>query len=159
MGKDEDFQEVRAVDIELASGYQEACVLYEDIDKFIRLIDRGEEDFLIIISADSILQFYGVDGRFVGETRIDLPNGDFRTYELINQEKSHLTQVVRFETPYNAYKPQERRIVQERKVVSLEMIRQIVRAYYGNEDYDAFLQEISCEDITQERKRCMGLKK
>lgn len=153
MGKDQDFQEVRAVDIELASGYREACVLYEDIDKFIRLIDRGEEDFLIIKSADSFLQFYGVDGRFVGETRIDLPDGDFRTYELVNQEKNHLTQVVRFETPYGVYRPQERYIV------SLEMIRQIVRAYYGNEEYDAFLREISCEDITQETKRCMGLKK
>lgn len=153
MGKDKDFQEVRAVDIELASGYREACVLYEDIDEFIRLIDRGEEDFLIIKSADSFLQFYGVDGRFVGETRIDLPDGDFRTYELVNQEKNHLTQVVRFETPYGVYRPQEWYIV------SLEMIRQIVRAYYGNEEYDAFLQEISCEDITQETKRCMGLKK
>ncbi|MDE7417111.1 MAG: hypothetical protein K2N44_12590 [Lachnospiraceae bacterium] len=147
------FQEERVVDVELASGYQEECVLYEDIDRFILLIDRGEEDFVILQSADAILQFYGVDDQFIGETRIDLPNGDFRTYELINKEKEQMTQRVQLETPFGVFTPQVRGIV------SLEVIRQVVREYYGNEDFDAFVQKIPCIDSTEETKRYMGLKK
>lgn len=153
MEKEKPFHEERAVDVELASGYRKECVLYEDVDKFIQMIDRGEEDFVILVSSDAFLQFYGVDGQFVGETRIDLPNGDFRTYELIDKEKEQMTQRIRFETPYGVYKPQVRGIV------SLEVIRQVVREYYGNEDFDAFVRKIPCLDSTEETKRYMGLKK
>lgn len=139
------------MDIELESGYKEKNVLYQDIDKYILFIENGEEDFLILDSKDGFLQFYGVNNQFVAETRINLPDGDFRTHQIINKEKEHLTQRIKFRTPYGEYTPQERMIV------SLATIRMVVRKYYENGDFERFLQQIPCVDTTEDTKRCMGL--
>lgn len=47
----------RVIDIELESGYKERNVLYQDIGKFIRMVDEGEEHFLILHSEDGYVQF------------------------------------------------------------------------------------------------------
>nr|MDE7479182.1 hypothetical protein [Lachnospiraceae bacterium] len=125
--------------------------LYEDIDEYILMIANGEDDFLILHSEDGYLQFFGVDDQFVAETRIDLPNGDFRTYSVINKEKELLTKRVKLQTPYGEFTPQER------EIVSLERIRSVVREYYANGNYENFIQKIPCVDTTLEIKRCMGL--
>lgn len=145
------FHSVRAIDIELESGYKEQNVFYEDIDKYILLIENGEEDFLILESADGFLQFYGVNDQFVAETCINLPDQDFRTYSIIDRSKEHLTGRIRFQTPYGEFTPEER------EVVSLEILRTVVREYYANENYDSFIQKIPCVETTEETKRCMGL--
>lgn len=143
----------REIDIELESGYQEKNVSYDDIHKFVQLIVNGEEDFLILSSKDGFLQFYGIDDQFIADTRVNLSNGDFRTYELINKAKEQKTQRVKFETPFGEFTPQER------EIVSLETIHLAIKSYYENGDYDRFLQQIPYIDSTEETKRCMGLSK
>ncbi|MDE6619566.1 MAG: hypothetical protein K2K74_03570 [Lachnospiraceae bacterium] len=144
------FQAERVIDIELESGRKEKDVRYEDIDQYILLIENGREDFLILKSADGYLQFYGVNNQFVAETRVNLPNGDFRTYSVIDKAKKHLTNRVRLQTPYGEFTPQER------DVVPLALIRTVVREYYANGNFDTFIQKIPCVDTTEEIKRCMG---
>lgn len=142
---------LRAVDAEFASGKREENVLYRDIDHYILCVENGEEDFLILSSHDGFLQFYGADDQFVAETRVNLPNGDFRTYSIIDEKKEHLTDRVRLMTPFGEYTPTAR------EVVSLDLIREVVREYYENADADEFLKRIPCIDTTEETKRYMGL--
>lgn len=141
----------RAVDAELASGKREENVPYRDIDHYIRLVEDGEEDFLILSSHDGFLQFYGAHNRFVAEIRVNLPNGDFRTYSVIDRKKEHLTGRICLTTPFGEYTPPER------EVVSLELIQNVVRQYYENANTDRFLKKISSAETTEETKKCMGL--
>lgn len=141
----------RAVDVELSSGKKEENVLYRDIDHYIMSVKEGEEDFLILSSHDGFLQFYGVDNKFVAETRVNLPNGDIRTYSIIDRKKEHQTERVRLITPFGEYTPTAR------EVITLELIQDIVWKYYENVDTDEFLKNIPCIDTTEETKRYMGL--
>lgn len=145
------FHAERMIDIELESGYKQQNVRYEDIDEYILLIENGEEDFLILKSADGFLQFKGMNDQFVAETRINLPDKDFRTYSIIDKSKEHLTNRIRLQTPYGQSTPEER------EVISLKLLRTVVREYYANADYDSFIQKIPCVETTEDTKRCMGL--
>lgn len=95
----------RAVDVELSSGQSIANVPYREIESYIRLIAKGEEDFLILISQDGFLQFYGVGDQFVAEMRVNLPNGDFRTYSLIDQEKARQMERIQKTNPIRIFFP------------------------------------------------------
>lgn len=149
--KQEPLRAERRIDIRMESGYEEEDVQYEDIYEYILLVANGEEDFLVMSSDDGFLEFYGIDNEFICDTRVNLPDGDFRTYQIINQEKEDKTNRIHFETPYGEYTPEER------EVVSLDVIRAVVKAYYENGDYEKFIGQIPCVDNTLETKQCMGL--
>lgn len=137
----------RAVDVELASGKKATNVLYREIDSFIRLIADGEEDFLIMGSTDGFLQFYGVGDRFVAEMRVNLPDGDYHTYSFVDPEKMQRTERISLETPYGRFTPTGR------EVLTLELLRDVVRQYYENITEEDFLKKISYIDTTKETKR------
>ena len=141
----------RGVDVQLPSGQVLENVLFRDIDSYIMCIENGEEDFLILKSHDGFLQFYGISNQFVAEIRINLKDNDFRTYSVINKDKEYLTERISLTTPYGQFTPTAR------EVVSLELIKTVVRKYYENVDTDNFLKEIPCVETTEEMKRCMGL--
>lgn len=138
---------LRVVDVEEASGPTVENVLYQEIDEYIMLVEKGAEDFIILRSMDGFFQFYGVNNQFVAEIRVNFPNNDFRTYSIINKDKEHLTERITLITPYGTFTPTER------QVVSLEVIRTVVRKYYENIETEDFLKEIPCEDTTEEIKR------
>lgn len=140
----------RGIDVELASGQEAENVLYRDIEPYIRLVETGQEDFMILKSHDGFLQFYGVDNRFVAELRVNLANGDFRTYSLIDKQKENLTNRVVLSTPYGQYTPLER------DVVSLEQIKEAVAKYYKTMDEESFIKDIPCVDTTEETKKYMA---
>lgn len=137
----------RAVDVELSSGHKAANVLYRDIDTFIRLIAEGKADFLIMNSSDGFLQFYGVDDQFVAEMRVNLPDGDYHTYSFVDPEKMQQTQRISLETPYGRFTPTGR------EVLTLELLRDVVRKYYENITEEDFLKNVSYIDTTEETKR------
>lgn len=137
----------RAVDIELSSGKKATNVLYREIDSFIRLIAEGKADFLIMNSTDGFLQFYGVDDQFVAEMRVNLPGGDYHTYSFVDPEKMNKTQRVSLETPYGRFTPTGR------EVITLELLRDVVRKYYENITEEDFLKNVSYIDTTEETKR------
>lgn len=141
----------RAVNVELASGECIKDVPYRNIGSYIMRIEDGEEDFMILNSQDGFLQFYGVKNRFVAELRVNLPDGDFRTYSLIDKEKEHLTERIQFTTPYGRSTPAKR------EVVSLEQIKAAVRSYYERINTKDFLEAVPCINTTEETKRCMGI--
>ena len=64
------------------------------------MIEEGREDFLILESQDGFFQFYGIDNQFVAEVRVNLPNGDFQTYSIIDKEKEQQMERIRLSTPY-----------------------------------------------------------
>lgn len=138
---------LRVVDVEVASGQTVENVLYQEIDEYIMLVEKGEKDFIILRSMDGFFQFYGVNDQFVAEIRVNFPNNDFRTYSVINKDKEHLTEGITLITPYGTFTPTER------QVVSLEVIRTVVRKYYENIETDDFLKKIPCVDTTEETKR------
>ena len=142
---------LRVIDVEQASGQKTKDVLYNDIDSYIMLVEEGEEDFVILNSLDGFLQFYGVNNQFVCEASINLPDNDFRTFSIISKDKEHLTERIQLITPYGKFTPREC------DVVSLELIRKVVREYYENTNAEEFLKNIPCMETTEETKRCMGL--
>lgn len=149
---DAPFQAERSVDIELVeSEYQEQNVLYEDVERLLLAVVNGEEEYMILKSADGFLQFLGMNDKFVAETRVNLPDGDFRTYSIINKEKKHATEKITVRTMLSESK------IPACKVIALEMLRAAVRAYYSNGQYEAFLKCIPHIDTTDETKRYMGL--
>lgn len=142
---------LRVIDVEQASGQKTKNVLYNDIDSYIMLVEEGEEDFAILSSLDGFLQFYGVNNQFVCEVRINIPNNDFRTFSIINKNKERLVERIQLTTPYGSFTPREC------EVVSLELLRTVVREYYENTNAEEFLKNIPCMETTEETKRCMGL--
>lgn len=102
-------------------------------------------------SQDGFFQFYGIDNQFVAEVRVNLPNGDFQTYSIIDKEKEQQMERIRLSTPYGQFTPTER------EVVPLGLVQTVVRAYYEHINAEDFLQSIPCVDTTEETKRCMGL--
>lgn len=141
----------RVVNVLLPSGQRVENVLYRHIENCIMFVEEGKEDFLILESGDGFLQFYGVDNQFVAEIRVNLENGDFRTYSVIDKDKEHMVERIKLITPYGQYTPTRR------EVVSLELIKAVVRKYYENTNTDNFIKAIPCIDTTKETKRCMGL--
>lgn len=141
----------RAVDVQLASGTTEENVPYRNIDNYIMLIERGEEDFLILNSQDGFLQFYGVNNQFVAEVRVNLADGDFRTYSIINKDKEQRMERIQLTTPYGQFTPTER------EVISLELVKTVVKKYYECISETDLLKEIPYVDTTEITKRCMGL--
>lgn len=149
-GKFPEMNVKRAVNVQLASGQRMENVLYRNIDPYIMLVEEGREDFLILESQDGFLQFYGVNDQFVAEIRINLEDGDFRTFSIIDKDKEHLVERVKLTTPYGQYTPTQR------EVVSLELIKSVVRKYYENITPDSLLKEIPYIETTEETKSCMG---
>lgn len=141
----------RVINMEISSGESIKNILYKDISTFIVLIEEGREDYLILKSHDGFLQFYGVDNQFIMEMRINLQNNDFRTYSIINKDKEHLVKKVQFTTPFGQFTPRER------DVISLELVKTVIKKYYENIDEKNLLKEIPYIETTEEIKRCMGL--
>lgn len=147
----------RAVDMQTASGHTILNVLFRDIAPALRFVDEGAENFLILKSHDGFLQFYGVNNRFVAEIRINLADGDFRTYSLIAAEKANLTERISLITPYGQFTPTAR------EVISFQMLEAIVEAYYNSVDEEGLLAKISnltgisYIETTAEMKKCMGM--
>lgn len=142
----------RAVNVQLPSGQIIENVPYRDIDPYIMMVETGREEFLILESQDGFFQFYGVDNQFVAEVRVNLPDGDFHTYSIIDKDKEQLTKRIRLTTPYGQFTPTER------EVVSLELVKTVARAYYEHVYTDDFLSAIPYVDTTEITKQCMGLK-
>lgn len=134
---------LRAVDVELASGKSFDNVPYKGIDRFIMLVENGDEDFVILKSHDGFLQFYGYKNQFVGEIRVNLPDNDFRVYSIIDKAKEDLTERISISTPYGNFTPTDR------EVVSLEIIRGTVKSYYENPSEDEFLKSICYVESTE----------
>lgn len=146
------FSAERVVDVELVeAGYHEKNVLYEDIETLLLAVVNGEEQFMILHSNDGFLQFFGKNDKFVAETRVNLPDGDFRTYSIISKDRKQAMDKITVHTMLD--KPE----VPAREVISLEMLRAAVRAYYSNGQYESFLKQIPHMDTTEQTKRCMGL--
>lgn len=150
-GKFPDKNVHRAINVQLPSGQVIENVLYRDIASYITMIETGREDFLILESQDGFFQFYGVNNQFVCEVRVNLPDGDFHTYSVIDKAKEQQTRRVQLTTPYGQFTPAER------EVVSLEVVNMVVRAYYEHVKTDEFLGAIPYIDTTEITKRCMGL--
>lgn len=146
------FHAERKVDVELVeSEYHEKDVLYEDIELLLLAVVNGEEQYMILHSEDGFLQFYGMNDKFVAETRVNLPDGDFRTYSIINDERKQMMEKITVHTMFDASQ------IPAREVLSLEMLRAAVRAYYSNGQYASFLKQIPHMDTTEQTKRYMGL--
>lgn len=143
----------RVIDVRLASGPIIENVLYKQIESYIMLVAEGQEDFIILDSQDGFFQFYGIDDQFVAEIRVNLQNGDFHTYSIINQDKEHETERIQLTTPYGQYTPTER------EVVSLDLIKTVARKYYENITEEGLLLTIPYIDTTEQTKRYMGLMK
>lgn len=141
----------RAINVQLPSGQIIENVLHRDIDSYVMMVEQGREDFLILESRDGFLQFYGVDNQYVCEVRVNLPDGDFHTYSVIDKAKEQRTRRVQFATPYGQFTPTER------EVVPLELLNMVIRAYYEHVKTDDFLEAIPYIDTTEITKRCMGL--
>lgn len=131
--------------------------MFRDIIPALRFVDEGKEDFVILESHDGFLQFYGVNNQFVAEIRINLAEGDFRTYSLIDAEKANLTERISLITPYGQFTPTER------EVISFNMLKAAAEAYYNSIDEKELLArisnlaEISYIETTEEMKQCMGI--
>lgn len=141
----------RAINVQLPSGQIIENVPYRDITPYIMMIEEGREDFLILESQNGFFQFYGIDNQFVAEVRVNLPNGDFQTYSIIDKEKEQQMERTRLSTPYGQFTPTKR------EVVPLGLVQTVVRAYYEHINAEDFLKSIPCVDTTEETKRCMGL--
>ncbi len=140
------------MDVELVeAGYHEKNVLYEDIETLLLTVVNGEEECMILRSEDGFLQFFGMNDKFVAEMQVDLPDGDFRTYSIINKERKQAMDKITVHTMLDKSE------VPAREVISLEMLRAAVRAYYSNVHYESFLKQIPYMDTTEQTKRYMGL--
>lgn len=106
---------------------------------------------MILRSEDGFLQFFGMNDKFVAEMQVNFPDGDFRTYSIINQEREQAMDKITVHTMLDKSE------VPAREVISLEMLRAAVRAYYSNVYYESFLKQIPHMDTTEWTKRYMGL--
>lgn len=140
----------RSIDVELSTGQKAENVLYREIESYIQLVVEGKEDFLIMQSTDGFLQFYGVGDQFVAEMRVNLPDGDYHTYSLIDPEKMQHTERISLVTPYGRFTPTGR------EVLTLERLKSVVLKYYENIFEDDFLKNVSYIDTTEETKRLCG---
>ena len=146
------FSAERVVDVELVEAeHHEKNVLYEDIEMLLLAVVNGEEECMILRSEDGFLQFFGMNDKFVAEMQVDLPDGDFRTYSIINKERKQAMDKITVHTMLDKSE------VPAREVISLEMLRAAVRAYYRNVYYESFLKQIPHMDTTEQTKRYMGL--
>lgn len=146
------FSAERVVDVELVEAeHHEKNVLYEDIEMLLLAVVNGEEECMILRSEDGFLQFFGMNDKFVAEMQVDLPDGDFRTYSIINKERKQAMDKITVHTMLDKSE------VPAREVISLEMLRAAVRAYYSNVYYESFLKQIPHMDTTEQTKRYMGL--
>ena len=146
------FSAERVVDVELVeAGYHEKNVLYEDIETLLLAVVNGEEEYMILRSKDGFLQFFGMNDKFVAETQVNLPDGDFRTYSIINKERKQAMDKITVHTMLDKSE------VPACEVISLEMLRAAVRAYYSNGHYESFLKQIPHMDTTEQTKKYMGL--
>ncbi|MDE6608834.1 MAG: hypothetical protein K2K54_13945 [Lachnospiraceae bacterium] len=146
------FSAERVVDVELVEAeHHEKNVLYEDIEMLLLAVVNGEEECMILRSEDGFLQFFGMNDKFVAEMQVDLPDGDFRTYSIINKERKQAMDKITVHTMLDKSE------VPAREVISLEMLRAAVRAYYSNVHYESFLKQIPHMDTTEQTKRYMGL--
>ena len=146
------FSAERVVDVELVEAeHHEKNVLYEDIEMLLLAVVNGEEECMILRSEDGFLQFFGMNDKFVAEMQVDLPDGDFRTYSIINKERKQAMDKITVHTMLDKSE------VPAREVISLEMLRAAVRAYYSNVYYESFLKQIPHMDTTEWTKRYMGL--
>ena len=124
------FSAERVVDVELVeAGHHEKNVLYEDIETFLLAVVNGEEECMILRSEDGFLQFFGMNDKFVAEMQVNFPDGDFRTYSIINQEREQAMDKITVHTMLDKSE------VPACEVISLEMLRAAVRAYYSNVYY------------------------
>ena len=89
----------------------------------------------------------GVDNHFVAEIRENLPDGDFRTFSIIDREKESLVERISLDTPYGHFTPTER------EVISLEQITAAVTTYYENSRTEELLKKIPYVETTEETKR------
>lgn len=137
----------RAIDVELSSGQKTSNVLYREAEAYIQRVADGKEDFVIMSSADGFLQFYGVGDQFVAEMRVNLSDGDYHTYALIDPEKMQQTERISLTTPYGQFTPTGR------EVLSLELLKKVVRKYYENIREEDFLKNVSYLDTTEEMKK------
>ncbi len=94
---------------------------------------------------------FGMNDKFVAETQVNLPDGDFRTYSIINKERKQAMDKITVHTMLDKSE------VPACEVISLEMLRAAVRAYYSNGHYESFLKQIPHMDTTEQTKRYMGL--
>lgn len=92
------------------------------------------------------------------EIRVNLGAGDFRTYSLIDSGKANLTERISLITPYGQFTPTAR------EVISFNMLKTAVEAYYNSMDEKELLtgisdfEGISYIETTEEMKKCMGVK-
>ena len=140
----------RTVNLQFPSGQIVEDVPCEAIDSYLMLVEDGSEDFLILESDSGFLQFYGVNNQFVAEIRENLPDGDFRTFSIIDREKEALLERISLDTPYGHFTPTNR------EVISLEQIVSVVRKYYENSRTEELLKKIPCVETTEETKRYMA---
>ncbi len=141
----------RAINLQFASGQIVENVPWQDMESYMMLVEEGSEDFLILESSNGFLQFYGVDNHFVAEIRENLPDGDFRTFSIIDREKESLVERISLDTPYGHFTPTER------EVISLEQITAAVTTYYENSRTEELLKKIPYVETTEETKRYMAL--
>lgn len=114
---------LRVVDVQLSSGQTAENVLFRNIGSYIKLIETREEDFLVLKSHDGFLKIYGMVDQFAAEIHINLTDGNFSTYSIIDKEKEHAT---------------------DRESISVDLVRIIIEKYYKNLRADDFLRDIPC---------------
>lgn len=140
----------RAVNAQLTSRQIIKDISYRNIISYISAVSEGRMDFLMLKSHDGFFQFYGLDDQFVAELRVDLPEGGFSTYSVIDKSKEKRTQRTQLTTPYGQFTPEER------EVVSLKLIKRAVKGYYEHANTNDFLRHIPCIETTETAKECMG---
>lgn len=106
-------------------------------------------DCLTLNSHDGFFRFYGLDDQFVAELRVDLPEGGFRTYSVIDKSKEKRTQRTQLTTPHGQFTPQER------EIVSLKLAKRAVKCYCEHTNTNDFLRYTPCIETTEAAKECM----
>lgn len=127
----------RAPDVETGSGKIIEKVALKEMDYFIDIVAKGEEDFMIFNSYDGFLQFYGIGDQFICEAWFTLEGR--RAYQMINPGCANRERV-RFVTPYGEHTPRER------DIISREQLEFAVREYFSNLDEADFLEKVPHED-------------
>lgn len=71
-------------------------------------------------STDGFLQFYGVGDQFIAEMRVNLPDGDYHTYSLVDPEKMQQMERISLKTPYGPFTQTGR------EVLTLELLKKVI---------------------------------
>ena len=125
------FQAERIVNIELVENeYHEQNVLYEDVERLLLAVVNGEEEYMILSSADGFLQFFGMNDKFVAETRVNLPDGDFLTYSIINEEKKHVMEKITVRTMLSESKISNLKFHNLRRQQFLQFLTHLITLLY-----------------------------